>query len=158
MLSSPCQPAVNSGAARPLCFREMQLCRVDLSQSTTSRHLKGATKVNASLLLWDHSIKSWGGGENSHWHLIVNTEYIKIRGHPSPGQIKAYLLGLDRPAYEICWQLLTSWLQRIKQAKRNTQDQQAFCSAELALPAVQVNNPRDKDQHLLSIRNKSERL
>lgn len=77
-----------------LCFWEMQLCRVDPSQSTTSHHLKGATQVNASLLLWDHLIKGWG---SSHWHLIVKTEYIKIRGHPSPGQIKAYLLGLDRP-------------------------------------------------------------
>lgn len=84
MLSSPCQPAVSFGAVRLLCFREMQLCRVDLSQSTTSHHLKGATKVNASLLLCDHLI-------------IVKPEYIKIRGHLSPGQIKAYLLGLDRP-------------------------------------------------------------
>lgn len=88
------------GAARFLCYREMQLCRVDLSQSTTSHHLKGATRVNASLLLRDHLIKRWK--KNIHSHLIVKTEYIKIRGHPSPGQIKAYLLVLD----EICWQLL----------------------------------------------------
>lgn len=138
MLSSPCQPAVNSGAARFLCYREMQLCRVDLSQSTTSHHLKGATRVNASLLLRDHLIKRWK--KNIHSHLIVKTEYIKIRGHPSPGQIKAYLLVLD----EICWQLLNGWLQRIKQAKKNMQDQQAFSTAELALFGVEVNNPKDK--------------
>lgn len=38
-----------------------------------------------------------GGWGPSHWHLIVKLEYIKIRGHPSPGQIKGFLLGLDKP-------------------------------------------------------------
>lgn len=32
------------------------------------------------------------------------------------------------------------------------QDQQAFCSAELAQSVVEVNNPRDTDRHLLSVR------
>lgn len=148
MLSSPCQPAVNSAAASLLCFREMQLCRVDLSQSTTSHHLKGATKVNASLLLWDHLIKA---EKNSHWHLIVKTEYIKIRGHPRPGQIKAYLLELDRlhtKSVGSCSLVEFRGLSR----QRSMQDQQAFCSAELAQSVVEVNNPRDTDRHLLSVR------
>lgn len=67
---------------------------------------------------------------------------------------KGPFIGARQATYEIYWQLLTSWPQRIKQAKRNTQDQQAFCSAELALSGVEVDNPGDK--HLLSIRYKSE--
>lgn len=97
MLSSPCQPAVNSGAARLLCCRKIQLCRVDLSQSTTSRHLKRAAPKSKC---FSSSLRSLREGKIGHWHLIVKAEYIKIRGHPSPGQIKAYLLRLDRPHTE----------------------------------------------------------
>ncbi len=50
----------------------------------------------SKMLLLFSEISWLRGGKNSHWHLIVKTEYIKIRGHLSPGQIKAYLVRLDR--------------------------------------------------------------
>lgn len=77
-------------------------------------------------------------------------DWIHCKRTPASQSNKGLFIGARLAAYEIRWQLLTSWLQRIKQAKRNTQDQQAFCSAELALSGVEVNNPGDK--HLLSIR------
>lgn len=151
MLSSPCQPAVNSGAVKLLCFRDLQLYWVELSPSATSHHLKGATKVNASPLLWDHLIET---EKNTHWHLIVKPEYV-VRGHPRPGQIKAYLLGLDRPhtkSVGSCSLVDYRGLSREKGIRK--------ISKLFALQSwhcgVEVNNPGEK--HLSSIRYYSEQL
>lgn len=110
------------------------------------------------MLLFFSKIIRLRGRKNGHWHLIVKTECIKIRGHPSPGQIKAYLLGLDRPHTKSVGSCSLVDFRGLSRQKGIRQDQQAFCSAELALSGVEVNNPWDKDRHLLSIRCKSDKI
>lgn len=90
MLSSPCQPAASIVSTRPLCFTEMKLCGVDVSQCTTSHHLMALQWL---LLFFNKSI--WLCRKNNHWHLYVWPEYFRVRRYLSAGQIKVYLLGLD---------------------------------------------------------------
>lgn len=62
---------------------------------------------------------------------------------------KGLFIGARLTLYNICWQLFGDRLQGIKQAEKNMRDQRGFCSAGLA-PLMELNNPKDKDQHLLS--------
>jgi len=68
-----------------------------VSRWSVSLYNKSPPQRSHQRKCFSSSVRSFGlEGENNHWHLIVKTECIKIRGHPSSGQIKAYLLGLDR--------------------------------------------------------------
>lgn len=77
--------------------RDATVLGFDPSPSATSRHLRGATQIKSlASSLRSFDLGSPDGGGNIHRHLIAKGEYI-VRGDPCPGQIKAFLLELDRP-------------------------------------------------------------
>lgn len=79
------------------------------------------------------SLRSFDWDREKHPLTPYCKAWIHCKRTPTSRSNKGLFIGAGQATYEIRWQLLTSWLQRIKQAKRNTQDQQAFCTAELAL-------------------------